>query len=86
MVLYIGNIVKKYKFLMFLGKNSIVVYGIHFSVLNIVIFVLSSVFIPQNHLEGFAFYCIVGVVTLLVSYCFCLFFQKKPFACLIGKF
>lgn len=74
------------RILSFLGKNTIVVYGIHFSVLNIVILLLSCLFIPSSHIEGLVFYLITGGVTLFISYFFCLLFQKKPFTYLIGKF
>lgn len=86
MALFIGKMIHNNKVLSFLGKNTIVVYGIHFSILNIVLLFLSSLFIPRTHAEGLVFYLITGVATLLLSYFFCLLFQKKPFTYLIGKF
>ena len=86
MVLYIGKMIQYNRILSFLGKNTIVVYGIYFSVLNIVILLLSCLFIPSSYIEGLVFYLITGGVTLLISYFFCLLFQKKPFTYLIGKF
>ena len=86
MILYIGLLISENKFLSFWGKNTIVVYGIHFSILNIVIILLSMLFVPLNHVQGFVFYCIVGGASLYLSYLTCLLFQKKPFTYLIGKF
>ena len=86
MILYLGEIIQKSRLLLFFGKNSIVVYGIHFSILNIIIFVMYSLYIPVSHIQGLVFYCMVGGATLLISYCCCLLFQKKTFAYLIGKF
>lgn len=86
MILNVGRVMANCSKLNFLGRNTLVVYGIHFSVLGIMVFLLSRVFIPSNHIEGICFYFLVGGATLLVCYYLCLLFLKKPLSYLIGKF
>lgn len=86
MIMSVGRIIGTNSKLNYLGRKSIVVYGMHFSILSIVIYLLSSFFIPSNNFEGLLFYVLVGGMTLLLSYYACSFFALKPFRYLIGKF
>ena len=70
----------------FYGKNSIVVYGLHFPVLVIVETVLQQLLSINNQIQGLSFYLIVGVVTMLLCYVACILFQKKPLNYLVGRF
>ena len=86
MIIFIGSLLQCSKELSFLGRNTIVVYGVHFSILSIVIKSLSSFYVPNDHVGGLVFYLLTGGATLLISYWCCLLFQKSPFTYLIGKF
>lgn len=86
MILNVGRVISENQMLNFFGRNSLVVYGIHFSVLSVVVFLFSKVYIPSNHVEGICFYFLVGGATLYVCYYACVLFSKKPLCYFIGKF
>lgn len=86
MIIQIAKDLPSNKYLIFLGKNTIVVYGIHFSVLSVVVFFCGYLFSPQNYVEGTLYYIIVGLISLFCSYLFCNLFQRAPFTYFLGRF
>lgn len=86
MILYIGKKMPRIQKLIFLGQNTIVVYGIHFSLLLFVTLLLSKLFLPTNYVLGLIYYLIIGITVLFLSYLSCILFQNRYFNYLIGKF
>lgn len=86
MIITISKALPTIKWLSYIGKNSIVVYGMHFTILSIVIIFLKYIFIPKTLSSAISFYIITGGVSLVLAYCLCHLFQKKPLSYLIGRF
>lgn len=86
MIIFISKLLPSTKLITYLGKNTIVVYGMHFTILSSVIILLRTIFFPVTLNQAVLFYISTAFVTTLVAYLLCHLFQKSPFRYLIGHF
>lgn len=86
MILNLSKMIPNTKFITYLGKNTIVVYGMHFTILSIVIILLKKILVPLTFSQALFFYITTAIITILGVYLLCHVFQRKPFAYLIGRF
>ena len=86
MIIAISKKLPSNRILTFFGKNSLTVYGLHFSVLGLFQLCLVHILSPSNHYAALVFYILSLIVTLIITFWLCLLFQRKPFRYLIGNF
>ena len=84
-VILLSQTIEKNKILEQFGKNSIVIYLIHFVVMVASVKLLSNYMLPSNKLLGYLFFIIVGCSTLLVSLLFAKIVNTKYLKWMIGK-
>lgn len=82
----IAKYIGKNNLLEFIGRNSLVVYGIHFLFLNAYCQLIDHYISPTSFANAFVYICILYVMTLLSSFLMIKLFTYKPFCWLIGKF
>lgn len=85
-IINISKLITSIQWISYLGKNTIVVYGMHFTTLSIVILLLKLLFVPITFNQALLFYVITGIITTLGVYLLCHIFQRRPLSYLIGRF
>lgn len=87
MVLQLSKAITPNKYLTYLGQNTIIVYGMHFTILTIVIIMLKVVGLSiYSFYSAIIFYVTTGIVTLFIVFNLCRLFQYRPLNYLIGRF
>ena len=62
-----SQLLQQNKILEYIGRNSIIIYLIHFVVMVIIVKVLSNFILPSTNLLGYLFFLIVGCSTMILS-------------------
>lgn len=81
----IARLINKSSILEYFGKNSLVVYCIHFLFLDIYITLISSFLLPLGIINAILFTFIALIMTLISCIPFIKLLQYKPFSFIIGK-
>lgn len=68
------------------GKHSLIVYAVHYLILETVVRGLGLIEIPNGKTIGIICYCIIAGITLVGCYFAILIFNKKPLKYLTGNF
>lgn len=74
------------RFLEYLGKNSLIIYGVHFVFLQFLEVILLRFFSLNGWMNEFIYLIIVYCGSVLLCLASCLFLNRKPFCYLVGKF
>lgn len=86
MIIWLSKKMGKNVLLEYLGRVSLVIYCVHFTILRLSAGLLSGFITTDGMLGAAAFFFIVGGITLLISAMIAWLFERRPLNYLIGKF
>lgn len=85
-VMFLSLIIKENRILEYVGRNSVIVYGVQFAMIKISVSLTSSVYLLQEGLSTYLYYIIVSIESIVLS-CLCIhLFMKTRLRYLIGRF
>lgn len=85
-ILKISNIIDNNNMLEFWGKNSLVVYGLHFTPLLILTETLWTWLMPDNWISFLCFFFLLYILEYMICWLLMKAFTYRPLKYLIGKF
>lgn len=86
LIIWIAKKINRCNLFEILGKRTLVIYCIHFTILKFSIDVISGIFLPDSFYTSITYFIVVGLTTITLSSLCAKYCENKPFNYLLGKF